>query len=447
MTKELPHSIEAEQSVLGCILLDNNAIYGALENLAHEDFYKHSHRRIFKAMLDMFNNGNPIDIVTLTSYLIERKELEVVGGASYLANLAEMVPTAYNVEMYTRIVKEKALVRRTILASMEIAEKGFSHAGPADHFLDEAENTIFNASITRIKPSFKSVGEVLKETFEYVENKLARKNQIIGVATGFADLDRITGGLHKQDLIIIAARPSMGKTAFCLDIARYVATERDIPVALFSLEMGAEQLVLRLLCQEAMIDGWSLRRGFITKEEMPVFINAAARLSSIPLFIDDSASLSVLEIRAKARRMMLENKLGLVIIDYLQLLRGVGNLENREKEISSISRSLKALAKELDLPVVALSQLNRAVEGRVDKRPLLADLRESGAIEQDADLIAFIYRDEVYNKDTTDKNMAEIIVGKHRNGPTGMVKLRFTSQYTRFDSLETVYDNYPEAGY
>jgi replicative DNA helicase len=383
--------------------------------------------------------GQPIDLVTLANHLLERKELEALGGAGYLASLAEMVPTYQNAEAYVRIVKEKALIRRTILASMEIAEKGFHYQGAADVFLDEAEDTLFNASSARVRPSFRSLGEVLEETINSIEAALTNKNAFVGISSGFIDLDRLTGGFQKQDLIIIAARPSMGKTAFCLNIARYAAMICKIPAALFSLEMSAEQVALRLLCSEARVESGQLRQGYATKEEMGRIIKAAQRLEKIPLYIDDSASLSALEVRAKARRMMGEYKLGIIIVDYLQLLKGVGNPENREKEISGISRSLKALAKELTLPVIALSQLNRAVENRTEKRPILADLRESGAIEQDADLIAFIYRDDVYNKNSQEKNVAEIIVSKHRNGPTGTVKLRFNPSFTLFEPLDTIH--------
>lgn len=439
MPKELPYSLDAEQSALGCVLMERDSLYSLVENLKEEDFYKESHRRIYAAMLRLFQMGQPIDLVTLTNHLLETKELEAVGGAGYLASLAEMVPTYQNAEAYVRIVKEKALIRRTILASMEIAEKGFHYQGTADVFLDEAENTLFNASSARVRPSFRSVGEVLEETINSIEAALTNKNIFAGIGSGFIDLDRLTGGFQKQDLIIIAARPSMGKTAFCLNIARYVAMICKIPAALFSLEMSAEQVALRLLCSEARVESGQLRQGYVAKEEMGRIIKAAQRLEKIPLYIDDSASLSALEVRAKARRMMAEHKLGIIMVDYLQLLKGVGNPENREKEISGISRSLKALAKELSLPVIALSQLNRAVENRTEKRPILADIRESGAIEQDADLIAFIYRDDVYNKNSQEKNIAEIIVSKHRNGPTGTVKLRFNPSFTLFEPLDAIH--------
>lgn len=437
--KELPYSIDAEQSALGCVLIEQGSLYALIESLKEEDFYKEAHRKIYGAMLRLFQGSQPIDLVTLTNHLLESKELEAVGGAGYIASLAEAVPTYQNAEAYVRIVKEKALIRRTILASMEIAERGFRYQGAADEFLDEAEDTLFGASSARIRPSFRSVGQVLEGTIGSIEAALTNKNVFVGIPSGFIDFDRLTGGLQKQDLIIIAARPSMGKTAFCLNVARYAAMMCNLPVGLFSLEMSAEQLALRLLCSEARVESGALRQGYVAKEEMGRIIKAAQSLSKIPMFIDDSASLSVLEVRAKARRMMAEQKLGIIIVDYLQLLKGVGNPENREKEISGISRSLKALAKELDLPVVALSQLNRAVEGRTEKRPMLADLRESGAIEQDADLIAFIYRDELYNKNTQEKNIAEIIVSKHRNGPTGTVKLRFTPDYTLFEPLDSVH--------
>ncbi|GAB4387289.1 MAG: replicative DNA helicase [Thermodesulfovibrionales bacterium] len=437
-----PQSVEAEQSVLGAILLENSALLKALELISAEDFYRESHRKIFRAMLDLFDKSEAIDLITLTELLERKKELEAVGGASYLSALASQVPTAANVVYHSKIVREKALLRSLVLSSTEIAGKVYEESLSPDELLDFAEKTIFQISDRRVKASFSNLKDVIKDSFKMIEDLYDRKEAITGVPSGFRDLDELTTGFQKGDLIIIGGRPSMGKTALCLNVAQHVGVELREPIAIFSLEMSKRQLALRMLCSEAMVDSNRVRKGFINKQEDWSKLTAAAgRLAEAPIFIDDTSDTGVLEMRAKARRLKMEaGGLSLVIVDYLQLMRGKGSFERREQEISDISRSLKALAKELDVPVIALSQLNRGVEQRHDKMPTLADLRESGAIEQDADVILFLYRDEVYNKDRPDnKGRADIIVAKQRNGPVGKVSLTFLSSCTRFVDFAEAY--------
>ncbi len=431
-----PQNLEAESSVLGGILLDNEAINRALELIIPEDFYRESHRKIFRAMMALSDRNEPIDIITLSDSLKVRGELEAVGGAAYLASLNDFVPTAANIAYYARIVREKAILRQLISAATEIATRGFEDQGNVDEFLDAAEKVIFDISEKKVKSSFVRLGDMMKDSIKMVEKLYERKEMVTGVPTGFKDLDRLTSGLQPSDLIVVAGRPSMGKTAFCLNIAAHAAFA-GIGVAVFSLEMAKEQLGLRMLCSEARVDNSKVRSGYLADREFPKLVMAAGRLAEAPIFIDDTPAISVLELRAKARRLARdrEKKLGLVIVDYLQLMRGMGTANNREQEISEISRSLKALAKELAMPVIAISQLNRRVEDRGDKRPMMADLRESGAIEQDADVIAFIYRDEVYNQKSDDRGKAEVIVAKQRNGPIDTVRLAFLNEYTRFEDL------------
>jgi replicative DNA helicase len=391
-------------------------------------------------MLDLYQKGIPVDLITLTESLQTRGHLEDAGGVGYLASLVDAIPSAVNVETYARIVREKSILRRLISQATDIASKGYAYQGDPEDLLDEAEKAIFQISEAKINPLVYPISEIIKENFGTIEELYDRKERIIGVPTGFIELDNITSGLQKSDLIIIAGRPSMGKTAFALNIARNASVDYEVPVVVFSLEMSRQQLAMRMLCSEARVDSYKLRSGFIGERDWSNLTLAAGVLSEAKIFIDDSPSLTVLQMRAKSRRLKAEKGLGLIVVDYLQLMRGRDGVERREQEISDISRSLKALAKELNVPVVALSQLNRRPEGREDKKPVLADLRESGAIEQDADLICFIYREEMYEENSKQRGIAEILVRKHRNGPTGTVQLAFLDQYTRFENLARAED-------
>jgi replicative DNA helicase len=439
-----PQNLEAEQSVLGAVLLENNALMKCLEVVSSEDFYRESHRKIFLAMLDLFDKNEAIDLVTITEQLNKKDELEGVGGVSYLTSLVNQVPTAANVVYHSKIMREKALMRSLLMSCTDVAGKIYEDANEADELLDYAEKSIFEISDKRVKASFVTLKDVVKDSFKMIEDLCDRKEAITGVPSGFNDLDELTTGFQKGDLIVVGGRPSMGKTALSLNIAQHVGMELKEPVAVFSLEMSTRQLVLRMLCSEAMVDSNKVRKGFINKrEEWSNLTSAAGKLMEAPIFIDDSAALGVLEMRAKARRLKMEHGLSLVIVDYLQLMRGRGPVERREQEISEISRSLKALAKELDVPVMALSQLNRGVEQRTDKRPSLADLRESGAIEQDADVIIFLYRDEVYDRKNLEKRgVAEVNVAKQRNGPTNTIRLSYLDYCTRFTNYSP--ELYPE---
>jgi len=428
-----PQNLEAESSVLGGILLENDAINVVLELLRTGDFYRESHRKIFRAMIELADRSEPVDIITLSECLKNRGELEAVGGSAYLASLNDFVPTAANISYYARIVREKSILRHLINAATEVATKGYDGTGNVEELLDSAEKAIFDITEQRIKGSFVKVGDMMKDSIKMVEKLFERKTMITGVPTGFKDLDTKTAGLQPADLIIVAARPGMGKTAFSLNIASHAAFS-GYGVAVFSLEMAKEQLALRLLCSEARVDNSKVRTGYLSDRDFPKLATAAGRLHDALIFIDDTPAISVLELRAKARRIARdrEKKLGLIIVDYLQLMRGTGAAQNREQEISEISRSLKALAKELNVPVLAVSQLNRRVEDRNDKTPQLSDLRESGAIEQDADVIAFIYREAAYNP-KSDDNTATITIAKQRNGPTGDLTLTFLREFTRFE--------------
>ena len=433
-----PQNLEAEQSVIGGILLDNQALNSVLEILDADAFYSEAHRKIFAAIVELYDKNEPSDLITLSNILKSKNQLDQTGGVSYLSSLADNVPSAANISHYSKIVKEKAILRRLIGTATEILNKSYNSAADIDTVLDEAEHAIFEISENKIRPAFSPFKDIIKESVKTIEKLYERKELVTGVPTGYEKIDDITSGLQKSDLIIIAGRPSMGKTAFALNIAQYAALEANIPVAIFSLEMSKEQLALRMLSAEARVDSQRIRRGFLGEADWPRLIAAAGRLSEAQIFIDDSSAISALEMKAKSRRLKSEVDLGLIILDYLQLMRSGSYREtSREQEISEISRSLKALAKELSVPVIALSQLNRKLEDRTNKRPQMADLRDSGAIEQDADLIAFIYRDEVYDKseENPEKGMAEIIIGKQRNGPTGMVKLAFQDKFARFENL------------
>jgi replicative DNA helicase len=443
-----PQNLEAEQAVLGAVLLDNSALPRVIEIMHPRDFYRAGHRRIYEAMLDLFERDDSIDLITIREKLEQGNQLEEAGGTAYLSSLVDLVPTAANVQYHCRIVREKAILRGLIGTATEIASMCYEGSQDVEVLLDEAERRIFDISERRVRSGFTPIRSIMKHSFEVIEKLYEKKEEITGVATGFVDLDKLTSGFQPSDLIVIAGRPSMGKTAFVLNIAENVGIKSRVPVAVFSLEMAKEQLVMRMLSSRAKVDSNRLRSGFLTQQDWPRLSIAAGELAEAAIFIDDSASISVLEIRAKARRLKAEHDVGLIVIDYLQLLRGRDRVESRQQEISEISRSLKALAKELRVPVIALSQLSRAVETRGgDRRPLLSDLRESGAIEQDADVVAFIYREEVYRKDEEEADMsdvagkAEIIVRKQRNGPIGKVDLTFLKEYTRFENQETRYSS------
>ena len=446
-----PQNLEAEMSVLGGVLLENEALNRALEYLTTDDFYRGSHRKIFQALLLLSEKSEPADLVTLTAVLKDRSELEDVGGSTYLATLVDYVPTAANITYYCKLVKEKSVARKLIEASTAIATRGYE-GGDMEEILDQAEKSIFEISENRIRPSYFPVRDILKDTFKSIEALYERKELVTGVPTGYHDLDKMTAGLQPSDLIIVAGRPSMGKTAFALNLVEYATTHADnsVPAVIFSLEMSKEQLVQRMLCSLAKVDAGRLRTGHLGESDWPKLTMAAGQLNETQIFIDDTPAISVLELRSKARRLKAEHGLGLIIVDYLQLMRG-SNPESRQQEISEISRSLKALAKELSLPVVALSQLNRSLESRTDKRPMMADLRESGAIEQDADVIMFVYREAVYCEDCKSRERtcekghdkdAEIVIGKQRNGPIGTVHLTFRGEFTRFENQANRDDGY-----
>jgi replicative DNA helicase len=430
-------------SVLGGVLLENEALNKALEILRPDDFYRDSHRKIFSALIDLSNRGEPADLVTLTGALQQEGSLEAVGGSSYLATLVDYVPTAANITYYCRLVKEKSIARHLIRVATEIATRGYE-GGEVEKSLDWAEKSIFEITGMKTRPSYFATRDILKDTFKTIEKLFERKELVTGVPSGFTDLDTMTAGLQPGDLVIIAARPSMGKTAFILNLVEYAAvhSQNKAPTIVFSLEMSKESLVQRMLCSISRVDASRLRTGHLGESDWPKLTNGAGLLSEAPIFIDDTPAISVLELRAKARRLKAEKNLGLIVVDYLQLMTG-HNAENRQQEISEISRSLKALAKELSVPVVALSQLNRSLENRTDKRPIMADLRESGAIEQDADVIMFIYREAVYCEackkrdgscDKGHEKDAEIVIGKQRNGPIGTVHLTFRGEFTRFEN-------------
>jgi replicative DNA helicase len=432
-------------SILGGILLDNEAINRVLEIITPDELYRESHRKIMRAMIDLNDRGEPCDLVTLTSMLKKNGELEDAGGGAYLSTLVEYVPTAANIAYYCRIVKEKGVSRKLISAATEIATRGYDEQTNVEELLDNAQKVIFEISENKLRPAFFPVSAILKDTIKNIEYLYERKEHVTGVPTGFVDLDEKTAGFQRGDLIIIAGRPSMGKTAFALNIAQYASihAQPPQPVAVFSLEMSKEQLVTRLLCCEARVDASRLRTGHLIDSDWDKLMRGASALHESKIFIDDTPAISVLELRAKARRLKAEEGIGLIVIDYLQLMRGGPSIESRQQEISEISRSLKALAKELSVPVVALSQLNRSLENRPNKRPVMSDLRESGAIEQDADVIMFVYRDAVYcdkckNKEMTcdedHERSAEVIIGKQRNGPIGTVNLVFMGEFTKFEN-------------
>ena len=435
-----PQNLDAERSALGAMFLDKEAIYRAMEILRPDDFYKDAHRHIYQTVLDLADKGEPVDLVTVTEALRQSKRLDEVGGVAYLTELANAVPTAAHIDHYARIVEEKSLLRRLIHAAGEIMAAGYEGREEVEEILDEAERKIFSVANRRSGRSISSLKQILIEAFEQIEYLYESKGAVTGVPTGFADFDRITAGLQPSDLIILAARPSMGKTTFALNIAENAAVRLNIPVAIFSLEMSKEQLALKLLCAQAGVNNQRIRTGNLSEEDWPRLSHALGRLSEAKIFIDDSPNISAWEIRAKARRIKAEHGLGLIIIDYLQLMQSRYRTENRQQEVSEISRSLKALARELSTPVLALSQLSRAVEQRPGKKPSLADLRESGSLEQDADLVCFLYREDYYDPETEKKNITELIVAKHRNGPTGKVEFYFQKEFSKFVSIEKYRD-------
>jgi len=441
-----PHSAEAERGVLGAILLDNGVLHRAMEMVEPGDFYEARNRILYETALGISERGEPIDLVTLADELRRAEKLENVGGITYVSGLTEAVPTSRHIETYARIVREKSLLRFLISVSGDITAKAYEDPSDVEEFLDEAESSIFEVAGRKVKPSYFSLNELIPEAVKEIELLSKKQGGITGVASGYEDLDELTAGFQKSDLVILAGRPGMGKTAFALNMARNASIEAEVPIAFFSLEMSKNQVALRLFCAEAQLNSRDVRRGYIAKEDWAKVMVAANRLKDTKVFIDDTPALSVLEMKAKTRRLVAEHGIGMVIVDYMQLMRGRQTRDgNREQEIADISRSLKGLAKELNIPVIALSQLNRAVESREDKRPRLADLRESGAIEQDADLILFLYREKKYNEDTPVGNLAELIIGKHRNGPEGKVKLTFLDDYARFESYSPM-DDIPDFG-
>lgn len=435
-----PQNIEAEQAVLGGMLIEKEAISKVAEFLKADDFYRESHRLIFEVMLELFNKNEAVDLVTVTESLRKNDKLDAVGGIAYITSLANSVPTAANINYHGKIVEEKALLRGLINSATHIASMGYEDTEAVVDIIDKAEKMILEVSERKMSGDFVPIKSIIFDAFGKIEQLYASKGGITGLATGFKDLDKITSGLQPSDLILVAARPSMGKTAFTLNIASHIAIREKKAVAFFSLEMSKEQLVQRMLCSEATIDSQRLRIGELEERDWTKLISAADRLSSAPIYIDDTPGITVMEMRSKARRLKIEHDLQLIIIDYLQLMQGSSNKggDNRQQEISEISRSLKALARELNVPVIALSQLSRSVESRQIKKPMLSDLRESGSLEQDADIVSFLYREDYYNPETENKNITDVIIAKHRNGPVDTVQLFFHKQFTKFCDLSRV---------
>ncbi len=432
-----PHDVEAEQAVIGSMLTDKDSVISAVEVLKEEDFYREDNKVIYSAIMNLYNRGEPVDIITLKDELVSLGKFEAIGGLEYLAELPEKVPTTANVEKYIKIVEEKSMLRTLIRTANELIVLGYDQTQEVEDIMDVAEKKIFNVMQRKNQKGYSSMKDILVESFTQLEELYNRKQHITGVPTGFADLDYKTAGLHNSDLILVAARPAMGKSAFALNIASNAAVRANVPVAIFSLEMSKEQMGNRILCSEAMVDSNKVRTGKIEDEDWAKLAMASGELSESQIFIDDTPGISIMEIRAKCRKMKLEKNIGLVVIDYLQLVQGSSKKGgSREQEISEISRSLKILAKEINVPVIALSQLSRAPEQRPDHRPMLSDLRESGAIEQDADIVMFLYRDDYYNEESEKKNIAEVIIAKHRAGSTGTVELLWLGNYTKFANIE-----------
>ncbi|WP_282938652.1 replicative DNA helicase [Paenibacillus sp. RC67] len=431
-----PQNLEAEQAVLGAILLDSDSLVTAMERITNDDFYRTSHQRIYEAMIELAEGNEPIDLITLTALLQNKQQLEEIGGIKYLSELANAVPTAANIDYYAQIVEEKSMLRRLIRAATNIVTEGYAATDDVGDLLSDAEKRILEISQRRSSTGFIAIRDVLMEVFDKVEFLYNNKGGTTGVKSGFQDLDKMTSGFQRSDLIIVAARPSVGKTAFALNIAQNVGVREKETVAIFSLEMGAAQLVQRMICAEANVDAGRMRTGFLESDDWEKLTMAIGALSEANIYIDDSPSVTVADIRAKCRRLKQERGLGMILIDYLQLIHGRGKGDNRQQEVSEISRTLKQIARELDVPVIALSQLSRGVEQRQDKRPMMSDLRESGSIEQDADIVAFLYRDDYYDKESEKKNIIEIIIAKQRNGPVGTVELAFLKNFNKFVGLD-----------
>ena len=432
-----PHDIEAEQAILGSMLTDKDAVIAALEVLKEDSFYREDNKLIFNAITNLYSRNEPIDIITVKAELVELGALERVGGLEYLVELPERVPTTANVERYIKIVDEKAMLRRLITSANELIALGYDESENVDNIMDMAEKKIFDLASKKNTAGYAVMKDILVESFAELERLYNQKGNVTGVSTGFYDLDNVTAGLHNSDLIIVAARPAMGKSAFAINLATNAAVKSGVPAVIFNLEMSKEQVGNRILCSEAMIDSNKVRSGQLEDDDWVKLASTLGRLSEAPIYIDDTAGISIVEIRAKCRKLKIEKDIGLVVIDYLQLIQGSGGKNaSREQEIAEISRSLKILAKELNIPVIALSQLSRSVEKRDDKRPMLSDLRESGSIEQDADIVIFLYRDDYYNEDSEKKNVAEVILAKHRGGSTGTVDLAWLPSYTKFANLE-----------
>ncbi|MEE8359524.1 MAG: replicative DNA helicase [Candidatus Omnitrophota bacterium] len=434
--KSLPQSEEAEIAVLGSMIIDRDAIAMAIQMLDPDSFYADAHRKVFIATITLYDNNKAVDVLTLVEDLKRRGELEKIGGASYIAGLTSAIPTAANIEHYARIVKEKSVLRSLITTSTSIIQDCYSHKRDVDELLDKAETMIFDISSKKHQQTKSiQIKEIIKDSIEQIDSLYQRKESITGVPTSFHELDVMTAGLQKSDLIVMAGRPSMGKSALATSIAEHAGVVEKIPVAFFSLEMSKEQLVQRMLCSHARVNAHKVRTGFLSQSDWPRLTNAAGKLSEAPIFIDDTPGISSLELRAKARRLKAQHDIQLIIVDYLQLMQGNGRTENRQQEISELSRSLKALARELSVAIISISQLSRAVEQRADHRPQLSDLRESGAIEQDADLVLLLLREEYYNPTEENKGIAEVIIAKQRNGPVGSVKLAFIAEYARFENI------------
>jgi replicative DNA helicase len=430
-----PQNLEAEMAVLGSMLIDEEAISVAFENLQAEFFYNDSHRKIFEAIAELYNANKAVDLITLTDELKRKGILEAIGGVSFLTTLANSVPTAANINHYVHIVKEKSILRTLINNSTRIVALCYGSEGNVDEVVDNAEKLIFEVSERKTKGSYLHLKEIIKDSIETIDKLYQKKAHVTGIPTGFIDFDNKTSGLQRSDLVIVAGRPSMGKSAFALSIAEYAGVVEKVPVAIFSLEMSKEQLVQRMLCSHARVDAHKVRTGYLSASDWPRLTAAAGKLSEAPIFIDDTPGITVMELRAKARRLKMHHDIQMIILDYLQLMSGNIRSENRQQEISEISRALKALARELHVPVIGISQLSRAVESRNDHRPQLSDLRESGAIEQDADVVVLILREEYYKPSPDNEGIAEIIIAKQRNGPVGSLNLSFIKEYTRFDNL------------
>lgn len=441
LAKIPPHDIDAEQAVLGSMLTDKEAVNAAIESLKEDAFYRDDNRIIFQAIVNLYSKSEPIDIITLKDELESMDKFEQVGGYEYLASLPDKVPTTANVQKYIKIVEEKSILRNLIKTANEIIELGYDQTEDVEDIMDGAEKKIFDIMQSKNQKGYTPIKDVLVESFTKLEELYNRKQHITGVPTGFAELDYKTAGLHGSELILVAARPAMGKTAFALNLATNAALRGNAPVAIFSLEMSKDQLVNRILCSEAMVDSNKVRTGKLDEDDWVKLAGAIGPLSEAEMYIDDTPGISVMEIRTKCRKLKMEKNIGLVVIDYLQLVQGNKRTASREQEISEISRSLKILAKEINVPVIALSQLSRAVEQRPDHRPMLSDLRESGAIEQDADIVMFLYRDDYYNKESEKKDIAEVIIAKQRGGQTGTVELLWMGNYTKFVNLERRFDD------